>query len=169
MTELSSPNRLSLTEHGTHSHQEREPEDRTAVLEKPIRSLRWAVHNRFRQFFLPQVFVWDGDHPHWPSRPWNGNILIGVWYNFVDFINAHLVIPFDKRGTISLSYFYPNKSLPSMYMLSSAGEFTQICWDEGKRSWEIEVQVPETESDIYGSAGHFGPETRNDCTERLHH
>lgn len=107
-------------------------------------------------FILPQVFVWDGDQPHWRSGPWNGNILIGVQFNFIDFINAQLVISSDKKGTISTSYFYPNKTLLSTYLLSSAGELTQIWWDEGKRRWEVEVQFPATECDLYGKCGAFG-------------
>lgn len=107
-------------------------------------------------FILPQLVVWDGNHTHWRSGPWNGNILIGVQFNFRDFINAQLVVSNDKEGTITTTYFYPNKSLLSTYMLRTDGKFTQIWWDDRKQKWEVEWQVPATECDIYGKCGAFG-------------
>lgn len=107
-------------------------------------------------FSLPQLVIWDGDYPRWRSGPWNGNILIGVQFNFADFINAQLVVSNDKEGTITATYFYPNKSLLSTYMLNAEGIFTQIWWDDKTQKWEVEWQVPATECDIYGKCGAFG-------------
>ncbi|XP_021726192.1 uncharacterized protein LOC110693367 [Chenopodium quinoa] len=107
-------------------------------------------------FTLPQLVVWDGNRTRWRSGPWNGNILIGVHFDFKDFINAQLVISSDKEGTVTAVYFYPNESLLSTYMLSIDGNLSQIWWNEIKRKWEIEWQVPTTECDVFGKCGGFG-------------
>ncbi|CAO2842777.1 unnamed protein product [Amaranthus hypochondriacus] len=106
-------------------------------------------------FTLPELAIWEGNHLHWRAGPWNGNYFIGVQFNFIDFINAQLVVN-DKEGTITASYFYPNTSLLSTYMLSTEGKLVQIWWDDGKRKWEVEWKSPATECDVYGKCGAFG-------------
>lgn len=107
-------------------------------------------------YTLPQLAVWDGDRLHWRSGPWNGNFFIGIQFNFIDFINAQLVVSSDREGTVTTQYFYPNTSLLSTYMLSTDGKFIQIWWDDRERKWEVEWQVPATDCDIYGKCGAFG-------------
>lgn len=117
-------------------------------------------------FVLPQLLIREGDRPHWRSGPWNGNYLIGVQFNFIDFINAQMLVSSDKEESVSATYFYPNKSLLSTYMLTTEGKMTQIWWDDVKRSWEVEWQAPATECDVYGKCGAFGtckPQRRTIC------
>ncbi|KAL8130443.1 hypothetical protein V2J09_019598 [Rumex salicifolius] len=107
-------------------------------------------------FLLPQLIVFDGDRKHWRSGPWNGNIFIGIQFDFVDTINAGLVVSTDKQRSISVEFSYPNQTLLTTYKITHDGVFTQPLWNAGEKTWEVTWHAPSTQCDVYGTCGAFG-------------
>lgn len=102
-----------------------------------------------------QIFIWDGDRPHWRSGPWNGNIFLGLLYTGVpnDYANTHM----QQNGEAEVDFVYTgvSKLAFSHYAFSYDGTLNEIWWDQSKRAWETVYRAPDDNCDFYNKCGAF--------------
>lgn len=104
---------------------------------------------------IPQVYIWDGNKPHWRSGPWNGQIFIGI----PDMSSAYLdgvSLVDDQDGIVYMTYTYANKSIISVYRLNYRGNLMEIEWNYELNKWQVTWLAQNTECDFYGKCGPFG-------------
>lgn len=103
---------------------------------------------------IPQIFIWNGNRPHWRSGPWNGLILTGVTDMYAVYLDGYSVTR-QSDGTVSFTRDYYGHLLMKI-ILKPNGSFVQTMWDEAKRDWNVTWVAPIDACDVYNACGRFG-------------
>lgn len=104
---------------------------------------------------LPQVYIWDGNNPHWRSGPWNGQIFIGIPDMRSAYVDGVSLVD-DQDGIVYMTCTYANKSIISVYCLNYRGNLMERQWNNELNKWQVIWLAQNTECDLYGKCGPFG-------------
>ncbi|KAK7338984.1 hypothetical protein VNO77_19619 [Canavalia gladiata] len=102
---------------------------------------------------IPEVFIWNGNHPHWRSGPWNGKAFTGL-----PMMNSSLTgIHVGDEGQGNIEYFYTKAEEVDfiIHVMRSTGNYEEKSWDEEKQEWQVTWNSYQSECDVYGVCGPF--------------
>ncbi|XP_059627441.1 G-type lectin S-receptor-like serine/threonine-protein kinase At1g11330 [Cornus florida] len=101
---------------------------------------------------IPELYAWNGSHPHWRSGPYNRQIFFGL-PDMVGYCKCLDVV--DDKETVYISYTSTNESV-LYHFLNSDGIIVQRYLDIGMENWEDTLTFPQSKCEIYGNCGPFG-------------
>ncbi|KAF8031415.1 hypothetical protein BT93_D0578 [Corymbia citriodora subsp. variegata] len=103
----------------------------------------------------PEVFIGKIGSPYWRSRPWNGQVFIGVLNMRSLYLEGFTLVD-NKKGPIYLTYNLMNQSFLFNLALNPDGNLVQKYWDDQKQNWEIRWSALNSKCNVYGTYGAFG-------------
>ncbi|OMO99841.1 S-locus glycoprotein [Corchorus capsularis] len=104
-----------------------------------------------------EAFIWkNGNRSHWRSGQWNGVKFIGIPQMNADYLNGMGLLSNSQEGTWYFTLNDFNNSLIRFLYVSPLGSLQIINWDEGSNDWNVGLEVPDNECDIYGACGPNG-------------
>ncbi|XP_028801029.1 G-type lectin S-receptor-like serine/threonine-protein kinase At1g11330 [Neltuma alba] len=104
---------------------------------------------------IPEIFIWNGDHPYWRSGPWNGRIFTGIYYMNALYLKGFRIIE-DGEGTIYVSFSFSDVTEFTLFVLDFQGVIYEKDWFNDTIEPQKNHSIQTSECDIYGLCGSFG-------------
>lgn len=103
---------------------------------------------------VPEIFIWDGDKPHWRSGPWNGRIFLGVANMTSVYLDGFTLSVDNQEGIASFSFDFSTMSI--LFSLDSDGKLREQNWDQENKKIDTILAFPSADCEVYGVCGAFG-------------
>ncbi|KAK2350673.1 G-type lectin S-receptor serine/threonine-protein kinase RKS1 [Trifolium repens] len=102
---------------------------------------------------IPQLFMYNGNHPWWRGGHWNGALLVGAPNMKRDMAILNVSFVEDEDNYVAISYNMFDKSVIARIVVQQSGFFQIFTWNNQKSQWNRFWSEPINQCDNYGTCG----------------
>ncbi|KAK2383207.1 G-type lectin S-receptor serine/threonine-protein kinase RKS1 [Trifolium repens] len=102
---------------------------------------------------IPQLFMYNGNHPWWRGGHWNGALLVGAPNMKRDMAILNVFFVEDDDNYVAILYNMFDKSVIARIVVQQSGFFQIFTWNNQKSQWNRFWSEPINQCDNYGTCG----------------